>query len=506
MEPAYSATLECSAQGARVTLLDTSGLVVEWGISINGTFDDPIPGYTDRASFPLAEGQYVSISPQLSDGTFAEPSEFIGDCFDGQPGVVGSLRAVAYSPTGIDVTWAPPAETGAAEVTGYVVEVFKDDLVVPGAGIDVSGTRGTVFGLEPDTTYTVHVAAVNSAGTGTAAVTLVTTLASTVVSPPSVVRDLVVEPTSPTSAELTWSPPVDTGGADLLRYETVLMTGGVLVTSVDPFTMETSMAITGLTPGATYTFSISASGTTMSAGPISSVEFTMPAVAASGYFLSNTLDGVVDVTFGFGSPTDVDVYMGDWDGDGTDTPAYRRGNLFSLRNSNSAGEPDRQVAYGRTGDIVYVGDWDGDGDDTFAVRRGNTFYLANTFNGGPADVVTAYGRTSDLVLVGDWDGDGVDTPSVRRGNTYYLKNDFSGGAADIVTAYGRATDEVHAGDWDGDGMESLLVRRGSTYYVKNDFSGGNADASFDLGVASDRALVGDFDGDGKDTVGYFRAP
>ncbi|WP_454778457.1 S8 family peptidase [Georgenia muralis] len=227
-------------------------------------------------------------------------------------------------------------------------------------------------------------------------------------------------------------------------------------------------------------------------------------VPTRGYFLSNTLDGTTEPAFEYGTATDTDVYTGDWDGDGTDTPAYRRGNTFYLRNANTAGEPDRTVAYGRTGDVVYVGDWDGDGTDTFAVRRGNTFYLANTFAGGPADIVTAYGRASDLVLVGDWDADGDDTPSVRRGNTYYLKNDFSGGAADIVTSYGRASDVVFAGDWDGDGDDTLTVRRGNEYFIKNDFTGGNADTTLTLGLPTDTTLIGDFDGNGQDTLGYHR--
>ncbi|RPF26262.1 S8 family peptidase [Georgenia muralis] len=226
--------------------------------------------------------------------------------------------------------------------------------------------------------------------------------------------------------------------------------------------------------------------------------------APRGFFLSDTLDGTVHTTFEFGTATDTDVYMGDWDGDGVDTPAYRRGNTFHLRNSNTAGEPDLSVAYGRVGDAVYVGDWDGNGSDTFAVRRGNAFYLSNTFAGGPADVVTRYGRVGDEVVVGDWDGDGTDTPSVRRGNTYYLKNDFSGGPADIVTRYGRTTDLVHAGDWDGDGPDTLTVQRGNQYFIKNDFTGGVADATFFLGLATDTTLVGDFDGDGRDTLGYHR--
>ncbi|MDK6628526.1 hypothetical protein QP225_09255, partial [Aerococcus urinae] len=65
-------------------------------------------------------------------------------------------------------------------------------------------------------------------------------------------------------------------------------------------------------------------------------------------------------------------------------------------------------------DQIFVGDWDGDGKDTFAVRRGNQVFVANSLKSGNADITLHYGRAGDQMLVGDWDGDGVDTPIVRR--------------------------------------------------------------------------------------------
>ncbi|MEE6283343.1 ThuA domain-containing protein, partial [Georgenia sp. MJ170] len=78
--------------------------------------------------------------------------------------------------------------------------------------------------------------------------------------------------------------------------------------------------------------------------------------------------------------------------------------------------------YGRITDEVYVGDWDGDGTDSIAVRRGNEFFVSNAPRGGDADWTFRYGRPGDVVLVGDWDGDGRDTFAVRRGNEYHVKN------------------------------------------------------------------------------------
>jgi hypothetical protein len=162
------------------------------------------------------------------------------------------------------------------------------------------------------------------------------------------------------------------------------------------------------------------------------------------------------------------------------------------------------VTYGRADDVALVGDWDGDGDDTLAVRRGAVYYIKNSLTPGPADRVVVYGQAADAVLVGDWDGDGDDTLAVRRGATYYLKNSLSAGAADRVVVYGRAEDASLVGDWDGDGDDTLAVRRGATYYVKNSIAPGTADLSVVYGRATDAALVGDWDGDGDASLGVRR--
>ncbi|MDM8322797.1 hypothetical protein QUW48_04485, partial [Bifidobacterium pullorum] len=85
-----------------------------------------------------------------------------------------------------------------------------------------------------------------------------------------------------------------------------------------------------------------------------------------------------------------------------------------VKNSLSEGEANQVVLYGRSDDEVLVGDWDGDGRDTLAVRRGATYYIANTIKTGDADKVFTYGRTNDAVLTGDWNNDRVDTFCVRR--------------------------------------------------------------------------------------------
>ena len=122
----------------------------------------------------------------------------------------------------------------------------------------------------------------------------------------------------------------------------------------------------------------------------------------------------------------------------------------SSTNSLYGGDADVELTYGQAGDDVLVGDWDGDGSDSFAVRRGNSYFISNTLQSGWAETELDYGQAGDDVLVGDYDGDGVDTFTVRRGNTYFISNTLQSGWADSELDYGRASDEVYVGDWDGD--------------------------------------------------------
>jgi len=206
----------------------------------------------------------------------------------------------------------------------------------------------------------------------------------------------------------------------------------------------------------------------------------------------------------YGRPDDM-VYVGDWDGDGVDTLAVRRGNRFYITNSLSGGPADVVITYGRPQDEILVGDWDGDGVDTLAVRRGRTYHVKNSLRGGEADHVITYGRPDDVVLVGDWDGNGTDTLAVRRGFDYFISNAMVSGPASRVVCFGRVEDEVYVGDWNGSGRDSLAVRRGARYYLSNELRSGYADRSVVYGRASDIALVGDWDGDGTDSLGVRRS-
>ncbi|MCB4865121.1 hypothetical protein [Bifidobacterium pseudocatenulatum] len=87
----------------------------------------------------------------------------------------------------------------------------------------------------------------------------------------------------------------------------------------------------------------------------------------------------------------------------------------------TGGNADCTFNYERNGDLVLSGDWDADGKDTLAVRRGSTYYIKNMLAIGIADSSFIYGHAEDRTFAGDWSGDGHDALAVRRGSTFYVK-------------------------------------------------------------------------------------
>ena len=231
--------------------------------------------------------------------------------------------------------------------------------------------------------------------------------------------------------------------------------------------------------------------------------FSTEPLLENGFFVDEDWGGMHEHVFRFGRSGD-EVFVGDWDGDGADSFALRRGNVFYVRNSMGSGAADEVIVYGRSGDTILVGDWDGDGTDTFAVRRGAEYQLRNSITSGPADTVVTYGRAEDVVLVGDWDGNATDTLAVRRGATYFVRDTLTDGWADTVFTYGRSEDVVLVGDWDGDGLDTFAVRRGNEFLLRDDLVDGDAEITHVYGEPDDEIHVGDWDGSGTDTPAAHR--
>jgi murein DD-endopeptidase MepM/ murein hydrolase activator NlpD len=141
-----------------------------------------------------------------------------------------------------------------------------------------------------------------------------------------------------------------------------------------------------------------------------------------------------------------------------------------LMDTDFDGAHNIKQSYGRGDqeDQYLVGDWDGDGRDNLAVRRGNIAVrrwgkiLMDTNFDGAHDILQHYGNggSEDQYLVGDWDGDGRDNIAVRRGNKILMDTNFDGGH-NVLQGYGAGNAEAEylSGDWDGDGRSNVAVRR-----------------------------------------------
>ena len=164
--------------------------------------------------------------------------------------------------------------------------------------------------------------------------------------------------------------------------------------------------------------------------------------------------------------------------------------------------------------MPFIGDWDGDGLETPGLPRQSDgyVYLRNSNTQGIADIRFFFGNPGDVPLVGDFDGDGFDTVSASTArpnnvstlSTSWVTNDGGLGAADYSFVFGNPGDQPVVGDWDGDGVDEVGLHRASTgfFYYRNTLTTGIADAEFYFGNPGDRFVAGDWGViDGRDTPG-----
>ena len=166
--------------------------------------------------------------------------------------------------------------------------------------------------------------------------------------------------------------------------------------------------------------------------------------AGDGYvYLRNTrTQGAADISFFFGNPGDIPI-AGDFNKDGCDTVSIYRPSTAQIFIINRLGEEDGGLGaadisflFGNPGDIPFVGDFDGDGTDTIGLHRESSglVYFRNALSTGNAHSQFIYGNPGDRIISGDWDGDNDDTVAVYRPSTgmLYVKNSNTQGNADAA--------------------------------------------------------------------------
>ena len=139
------------------------------------------------------------------------------------PGPPRDLSAEPDGPMAIDLEWKQPADTGSSAIEAYRIEVSSDSTVWTDLEAKYSATAESVnyshTGLAPDTKRYYRVSAINADTTGPPSnVASATTEEAVVVVAPGPPRDLSAEPDGPTTIDLEWKPPADTGSSAIEAY------------------------------------------------------------------------------------------------------------------------------------------------------------------------------------------------------------------------------------------------------------------------------------------------
>lgn len=160
------------------------------------------------------------------------------------PGSVTGLTVAVTGPTTATATWSPPADSGGAPVTGYVVTTIPDH-----GGCSTPATSCVLTGLTPGEAMTVTVEAVTSVGRSAP----VTSAPFTPMGPPTAPGRPQVRTAGTTSARVTWSAPTASNGAPITGYTATARPGGASCTAMGD-TRE--CVLSNLTVGGTYEVSV----------------------------------------------------------------------------------------------------------------------------------------------------------------------------------------------------------------------------------------------------------
>jgi SpoIID/LytB domain protein len=281
----------------------------------------------------------------------------------------------------------------------------------------------------------------------------------------------------------------------------------------------TAIDIRGTNAGSPVHSSVSGSAfrTAMGASTVRSTLFTVGDSAALRWIKSSTHSTNGSQSTHTYGPQGATPLLGDWDGDGAQTPAvldvvdgaWR----WRLRNSSSVGSPDLVFTYGLASCTPVVGDWDGDLRETPGLAcpsDGHLLWRLSNLNGpsAPAEQFL-YGPATATPVVGDWNNDGKASAGVVRttsadGLLWQLRNALWSGPPAFQFHYGASADRPVVGDWDGSGSTTVGVTRRTgerwNWLLRNENTAGSADYRQLAGLVTGQTPVaGDWDGNGTAT-------
>lgn len=216
-----------------------------------------------------------------------------------------TIGAVTYTPGNAfaNVAFTAPASNGGTPVISYTVTAFVSGVTTAITGTVTQAGSGsiTVNGLVAGTTYTFRVFATNSVGNSAQSVA---SSAISVLTRPDAPTIGTATYTGGVAASVSFTAPINNGGATISSYTVRAFVLGV-ATAITGSGSSSSVSITGLIKGTTYTFRATATniyGTSDSSADSNSITpLSVPAAPVIGTPLA-TSGTSVDVVFT--APTD----------------------------------------------------------------------------------------------------------------------------------------------------------------------------------------------------------
>tara|TARA_R110002051_G_scaffold4229_2_gene22655 strand:- start:51837 stop:55394 length:3558 start_codon:yes stop_codon:yes gene_type:complete len=235
---------------------------------VSGSFTVPT-GTSATSTRMRVSMKYNGIPTACETFTYGEVEDYTVDLTTGTvdtqaPTTPTNVAASNIQATSATISWT--ASTDDVGVTGY--EVFRN-------GVSQGTTAGTSFnatGLSPATSYTYTVSAFDAAGnTSSLGSVTFSTLSGADTTPPSTPTNVTASSIQTTTATISWTASTDDVG--VTGYE--VFEDGVSQGT----TAGTSFNATGLSPGTTYTYAVSAFDAAGNNSGLGSTSFTTQTAA-----------------------------------------------------------------------------------------------------------------------------------------------------------------------------------------------------------------------------------
>ncbi len=288
-------TASARAEQYRVLLLDAAGIELR---------SQTVTGITASFSgLTASTGYRVAVIAENAAGE-SERSEAAAftTAVAVRPGAPVSLTLVAQSPTSALATWKAPVEAGDSPVSGYTVTLRQGEAVVQSQ--TPSGLTATFTGLDPQTAYTVTVAAVSTVGTGAT----VSASATTPALPPQIEVPSAPQRTAAVvlpdgDVQVTWATPADDGGSTVTGYVAQATVGGIARAAV--IVTEERLTVADVAPGQTVVVTVRAVNAAGESAPASATATRpAPTVPAAPAVPSVTVFGPSFITVQIAEPAD----------------------------------------------------------------------------------------------------------------------------------------------------------------------------------------------------------